>query len=134
MEDYNLHQNQNHPPCNFQEIMELCSVPVSTYPPITVGPDNRCLVNDSVRTTVSPDNRRLLKDSVTDWRRSFVVGCRREDEEGGRAVQLPPFSKIGGGEMNSGGDGAENVDGRNPEQILYGRNIEPNMDPRKLKR
>ncbi|KAA0060024.1 basic leucine zipper 34-like [Cucumis melo var. makuwa] len=119
MEDYNLLQNQNHPPCNFQDIMELCSVSTySTTPPVTIRPDNRCLV---------------VNNSVSDWRRSFVIGCSREDEERRRpTVPLAPF---GAGEMSSGGDGLGNVDGRNnSEQILYGRNIDPNMDPRKLKR
>uniref|UniRef100_A0A0A0LXP6 Uncharacterized protein n=1 Tax=Cucumis sativus TaxID=3659 RepID=A0A0A0LXP6_CUCSA len=119
MEDYHLLQNQNHPPCNFQDLMELCSVStISTTPPVTIVPDNRRLV--------------INNNSVSDWRRSFVIGCSREDDERRRpAVPLPPF---GAGELSSG-DGLGNVDGRNnSEQILYGRNIDPNMDPRKLKR
>ena len=95
MGDYNLHQNPH--PCN-----ELGS-----------------------------DDRRLSTDSVSVWRRSFVMGHGDEEgSSGGRAADgwrsdgLPPLSKIGGGEMSSGGG-----DGRNS-----GRNIDPNMDPRKLKR
>ncbi|XP_022150939.1 basic leucine zipper 19-like isoform X2 [Momordica charantia] len=116
MEDYNLQQNNNNP-CSFQEIMELCSVTVTS--PINVA---------------APFS---VSDSVPVWRRSFAAeddeassGAKADGQRSNNA--LPPFGRIGAG---GSGDGKGNAtDGGNSDQILHGRNADPNMDPRKLKR
>ncbi|KAG7037008.1 Basic leucine zipper 34, partial [Cucurbita argyrosperma subsp. argyrosperma] len=105
--------------------MEMCSATVSNSPS-NGGADDRRVMNDN---------------SVSAWRRSFVVGSQDEAASSGGKVAdgrwsngLSRFSKIDGGEMSSS-DGKGNVgDGGNSEKILFGRSVDPNMDPRKLKR